>query len=133
MGYRSEVAYTITFRDKHLRNAYVNLILAKGDKLLSEALADCYVPKDEPMICFHTDHYKWYTEYPEVQAHRTIYRWARNLYEDDCDYRFVRIGEEVADVEEDATHGDLDDYENCYVVSLIETSFPKDYRKENEE
>jgi hypothetical protein len=133
MGYRSEVAYTITFRDKHLRNAYVNLILAKGDKLLSEALADCYVPEDKPIICFHADHVKWYPENPDVQAYITLYRWARNLYKDDCDYRFVRIGEEIADVEEDATHGDLDDYEVCYVVSMIETSFPKDYRKEQTE
>jgi hypothetical protein len=133
MGYRSEVAYTITFRDKHLRNTYVNIVLAKGDKHLSEALADCYVPKDEPMICFHTDHYKWYPEYPDVQAHTTLFKWAHVLYADDCDYRFVRIGEEVGDIEEDGTYGDLDDYEHVYVNALIETSFPKDYRKENEE
>jgi hypothetical protein len=133
MGYRSEVAYTINFRDIPLRNTYVALILAKGDKHLSEALAECYVPKDEPRICFHTDHYKWYSEYPEVQAHTTLYKWAHVLYADDCDYRIVRIGEESGDVEEDSTGGDLDDYEDCYVVSLIETSFPKDYREENEE
>ena len=133
MGYRSEVAYTVTFRDIPLRNTYVALILAKGDKHLSEALAECYVPKDEPRICFHTDHYKWYSECPEVQAHTTLYKWAHVLYADDCDYRIVRIGEESGDVEEDSTNGDLDDYEDCYVVSLIETSFPKDYREENEE
>jgi hypothetical protein len=133
MGYRSEVAYTINFRDKHLRDAYVALVLAKGDKHLSEALAECYVPKDKPRICFHTDHYKWYSEYPDVQAHTTLYKWAHVLYADDCDYRIVRIGEESGDVEEDSTGGDLDDFEDCYVNSRIETSFPKNYREENEE
>jgi hypothetical protein len=133
MGYRSEVAYTINFRDKHLRDAYVALVLAKDDKHLSDALAECYVPKNEPRICFHTDHYKWYHDYPEVQAHTTLYKWARVLYGDDCDYRIVRIGEESNDVEEAYTGGDLDDFEDCYVNAMIETSFPKDYREENEE
>jgi hypothetical protein len=45
----------------------------------------------------------------------------------------VRIGEESNDIEEDSTGGDLDDFEDCYVNSMIETSFPKDYREENEE
>lgn len=133
MGYRSEVAYTVTFRDVHLRNAYVALILAKNDKVLNEALAECYVPDDKAQICFYADHWKWYREYGTVEAHITIYTWARELYEDDCDYRFVRVGEEMGDIEEDGTFGDLDDYENCYVSSTIETDFPKDYRKERTE
>lgn len=133
MGYRSEVAYTVTFRDVHLRNTYVALILAKNDKVLNEALAECYVPDDKAQICFHCDHWKWYQEYNEVKAHTTIYRWARELYEEDCGYRFLRVGEEMGDIEEDSTGGDLDDYLDCYVSSTIETNFPKDYRKENEE
>ena len=133
MGYRSEVAYTVTFRDIHLRNAYVALILAKNDKVLNEALAECYVPDDKAQICFYTEHRKWYVDYPDIEAHVTIYTWARELYEDDCDYRFVRVGEEMGDLEEDVTCGDLDDYEDCYVYSTIETNFPKDYRKEQAE
>jgi hypothetical protein len=111
----------------------VALILAKNDKVLNEALAECYVPDDKAQICFHCDHWKWYQEYNEVKAHTTIYRWARELYEEDCGYRFLRVGEEMGDIEEDNTGGDLDDYLDCYVSSTIETNFPKDYRKEQEE
>lgn len=127
MGYRSEVAYVIRFRDKHLRNTFVELILAKGDKHLTDALNHCMVKPEDNTVCFYAPHWKWYESYPEVQAHNELMRWAKELYEDDCDYRFARIGEEQDDIESDITGGDLDDLDDVYPVSTLEVSFDKDY------
>jgi hypothetical protein len=127
MGYRSEVAYVIRFRDVPLRNQFVNLILAKQDKLLLEALNHCEVAKDTPTINFYASSWKWYDSYPVVQAHHRLMAWAKELYEDDADWRFTRIGEEADDIQNDSSGGDLDDYEDSYPVTTITTSFNQDY------
>lgn len=132
MGYRSAVSYVVRFETHDKRDEYVALILAKNDPLLTKALGQCYVPNsveriDDPVIFFSVVDWKWYSSYPEVKAHTTIYEWAKELYPDDCDYRFIRVGEESGDVEEESSGGGFDDFEDVYPVTVIESRYPAEY------
>ena len=132
MGYRSEVSYVVRFETHAKRDEYVALILAKNDPHLTKALGQCYVPTsieqiDDPIIYFNVVDWKWYSEYPEVKAHTMIYEWAKELYPDDCDYRFLRVGEESDDIDEDSSGGNFDDFEDLYPVTVIESRYPAEY------
>ena len=132
MGYRSEVSYVVRVETHDKRDEYVALILAKNDPALTKALGQCYVPSpieqlDDPVIYFSVVDWKWYPDYPEVKAHTTIYEWAKELYPDDCDYRFLRVGEVNDDIEEESTNGEFDEYEDLYPVTVIESRYPAEY------
>lgn len=129
MGYRSQVSYVVRFETHAKRDEYVALILAKNDPVLTKALGQCYVPSpieqlDDPVIFFSVSDWKWYSDYPEVKAHTTIYEWAKELYPEDCDYRFLRVGEESDDIEEESSGGNFDECEDVYPVTVIESRFP---------
>lgn len=133
MGYRSQVSYVIRFETHAKRDEYVALVLAKNDPHLTKALGQCYVPTsneqlDDPIIYFNVTDWKWYPDYPEVKAHTTLYTWAHELYPDECDYRFIRIGENADDIDEDSTNGNFDEYEDVYPVSVVESRYPADYK-----
>jgi hypothetical protein len=132
MGYRSSVSYVIRFETHAKRDEYVALVLAKNDPHLTKALGQCYVPTsneqlDDPVIYFNVVDWKWYSDYPEVKAHTTLYEWAHELYPDACDYRFIRVGENPDDIDEESTHGNFDEYDDLYPVSMIESRFPEEY------
>jgi hypothetical protein len=132
MGYRSAVSYVIRFETHAKRDEYVALVLAKNDPDLTKALGQCYVPSpneqlDDPVIYFNVVDWKWYSEYPEVKAHTTLYEWAHELYPDACDYRFVRVGENPDDIEEESTHGEFDECEDLYPATFIESRYPAKY------
>ena len=128
MGYRSEVSYIIAFEHMKDRDAYVDMIRVKKDKYLTEALNECHIPKTEPTIFFHDTHYKWYDEYPEVEAHTSLYQDARGMFGDAVDYKFVRVGEEEGDIEVDSTNGDLLEGVEIYPRTTIETPYNTNYR-----
>jgi hypothetical protein len=132
MGYRSCVSYVIRFETHAIRDEYVALVLAKNDPDLTKALGQCYVPTpieqlDDPIIYFNVVDWKWYSEYPEVKAHNTLYEWAHELYPDACDYRFIRVGENTDDIEEESTHGEFDEYDDLYPVTTIQSRYPEEY------
>lgn len=132
MGYRSCVSYVVRFETHAKRDEYVALILAKNDTNLTKALGQCYVPNsveqiDDPVIFFSVVDWKWYSDYPEVKAHTMIYEWAKEVYPEECDYRFLRIGEENDDIEEESSGGSLDEYEDLYPVTTIESRYPAEY------
>lgn len=128
MGYRSEVAYIVNFRNKEIRDEYIALIKAHGGELL-EALMECEAP--EPMsedsdapINFYADYVKWYEDFPDVKAHTKIYQWAVELYPDDCGYKFIRVGEESGDIEEeDDGSNDLIPYDDFYPTQSMSVPF----------
>ena len=128
MGYRSEVSYIIAFEHMKDRDAYVDMIRVKKDKYLTEALNECHIPKTEPTIFFHDTHYKWYDEYPEVEAHTSLYQDARGMFGDAVDYKFVRVGEGEDDIESYSTHGDLLENVEIYPRTTIETPYNTNYR-----
>jgi hypothetical protein len=112
MGYRSDVAYTIRFVSdddtKNRQSFYTFLAEAKS----KAAIAGCFnahwneVEVDEVRlrINFTADNVKWYEDYADVQCHEALINLANEWVNDELNnseiaYKFVRVGEEVEDVE----------------------------------
>jgi hypothetical protein len=110
MGYRSEVSYIVKFKDNADREAFINLLLVAKDAHTIEALKELNKLEDDKLF-FHAEDVKWYDGYEGVKAHTQIYLQAVELFEG-AGYRYVRIGEEVEDIEieEDGDYDDLWDY-----------------------
>ncbi len=99
MGYRSEVAYVIRFKDKAMRELFINLQRAKADKHINEALSEL-VEVEDCLLGYHADHVKWYEGYEGVKAHETLMEDSIDMFNQDEDivgWRFVRLGEESDD------------------------------------
>ncbi len=80
MGYRSEVAYRIVFKDKQVLNEFIALVMMKGG-LEAQALRECEVEtldngRDECFVNFYAQDVKWYPSFPDVQAHTWLYEYA---------------------------------------------------------
>lgn len=99
MGYRSELAYVIVFEAVDKRDTFVELMRAKNDPHINVALGEVGIDENDRYITFRAEGIKWYESYPEVRAHQTLLDDAVQLF--DATTRFVRIGEESDDVEDD--------------------------------
>ena len=133
MGYRSEVAYVIAFEDKTTLNEFISLVMLKGG-LYADALKECQIEVAEGVcscyrINFYADDVKWYDSYPDVEAHTWLYQYAVDRFEDKCAYRFLRVGEEQNDIEDE--HSDPSDkfdlYLDFYTHTSIEVPFSIGY------
>lgn len=126
MGYRSNVAYVIRFKDKAQCDAFIHLQLAKADKHITEAIGEL-TRVDENVLGFHHDHVKWYDDYEDVMAHHTLMNDALKLfnetptgeevpYDEQAGYRFIRLGEEDDDntVDEEGNSEGLYEYIEWY-------------------
>jgi hypothetical protein len=112
MGYRSEVAVVIAFKDEAQRDTFLALQLAKKDDDINEALKEVKKLETNKLFYYASD-VKWYESYDFVKAVTNLYLEAVELYGNDgAGYRFTRIGEEVEDIEisEDGDYDDLWDY-----------------------
>ena len=120
MGYRSDVAYVIAFKDVAERDTFVGLVMHKDDDpLLKQALAETkHDYKQEALITFQEQDTKWYPDYPEVRAHVRLMNWAEEVCE--AQYRLVRVGEEVGDVEVDETR-DSSEFELWDYIDPVQT------------
>jgi hypothetical protein len=134
MGYRSEVAYVIAFEDKPTLNEFISLVMLKGGRE-AEALKKCQIEVSEGAfscyrINFYADDVKWYDSYPEVEAHTWLYQYAVERFEDKCAYRFLRIGEEQGDIEDE--HSDPSDkfdlYQDFFSRAIMEIPFEPNYK-----
>jgi hypothetical protein len=110
MGYRSDVAYVIKFKDIAQRDAFVGLMMAKNDANITQAIEETeHEWTDDPIITFKQDDVKWYESFPDVQAHHTLMDEAAELYE--AVYRFIALGEDgQEDYRSVDDNGDLYDY-----------------------
>jgi len=130
MGYRSEVAYGIkvddivwsdqaTEEEKNLSADGLFLLMLtemQGDEIAKKCFDDTYdinvhltVNKEARTILFHEDSLKWYDSYEDVKAHERLYEIMVE-YADDFNEKqgmenpvscsFIRIGEEIEDIEE---------------------------------
>lgn len=124
MGYRSDVAYTIRFKDV---GAMTLFITEAKDKGLEKALDECDIVQDKFQINFSAEGVKWYDSYPEVQAHQALIKLAKDWCEGDrhehtrqtgdstymageeykLGFIFAAVGEDTNDCEEDCD-GDSD-------------------------
>jgi hypothetical protein len=104
MGYRSDVAYTIRFKNKEHRIRFMaTAVLGSVIKLDEFGLIN-----DETII-FKYDAVKWYEEYEYVIAHKQLLEDAKAQ---GCGWEFCRIGEEPDDIEQDGGEGEEDDEGN---------------------
>jgi hypothetical protein len=110
MGYRSDVAYVIKFKDIAQRDAFVGLMLAKNDADITQAVEETeHEWTDDPIITFRQNDVKWYESFPDVKAHHTLIDEAVELYE--AIYRFIALGEDgQEDYRADDDNSDLYDY-----------------------
>jgi hypothetical protein len=112
MGYRSQVAVVIAFKDEAQRDMFLSIQVAKKDEDINEALKETKKLETNKLF-YYADDVKWYESYGFVKAMTDLYLEAVELYGNDgAGYRFTRIGEEVEDIEitEDGEYDDLWDY-----------------------
>lgn len=110
MGYRSEVAYAIAFRNKEDKDA---LLARLPDDVLADIRRDeCFAEQDDRLL-FRDSGVKWYSSrlmlgamegYREVDVHEQLISTAKDAHSEGempMVGIFVRIGEETDDIEED--------------------------------
>ena len=117
MGYRSTVAFVISFKDKETLDNYL------APRLLEEYIRDERdrferISWDDASVLYHTEDVKWYDHLPDVQAFTRLYQ---NAVDAGGAYRFIRVGEEDKDIED--TSGESDKVEafqdDFYPVTTI--------------
>ena len=92
MGYRSDVAYVIKFKEPEHREAFINLVKVGDDEEKKKALAECSLAFGPEFITARFHDVKWYASYPDVQAHYRLMREATELFE--ACYRLQALGED---------------------------------------
>lgn len=129
MGYYSEVAYVINFEDKKTLDEYVSMVLVHGDTLAT-ALGECEVVSDEHThrINFYMSSGKWYDDFSDVKAHHRLMEWAKELYPEKCDWKFIRIGEESGDLQDEESNGEHTPYDDFYPITTMTLPFSPQYR-----
>jgi hypothetical protein len=131
MGYRSEVAYRIGFTDKEVLNEYIALVMLKGNEEV-KALRECQIElpdngSEECFINFYQRDVKWYDSFPDVQAHTWLYKFAKKRFPDNVSYKFLRVGEETGDIEDDCNDEVFDLQDDFYTYTSMEIPFAHDY------
>jgi hypothetical protein len=130
MGYRSEVAYQIVFKDKTTLNNFIARIMVLGG-YERKALEECQIEvldngREECFINFYASDVKWYESYPEVQGHEKLRALALEWFDpDDVGISFIRIGEEIEDIVEEY-EGELADWTELRVNRSIDIPFSYD-------
>ncbi len=89
MGYRSEVAYVIEFKDREHRIRFMATASLDPDIKLEE-----FELLDDTSIMFYRQEIKWYAEYDYVKAHELLLNTAK---EQECEWEFCRVGEDMED------------------------------------
>jgi hypothetical protein len=131
MGYRSEVAYRIGFTNKEVLSEFIALVMLKGGEF-RKALSECEIKiqdngRDECFVNFWACDVKWYDDYPQVKAHTWLYKYAVERFPDDASYKFLRIGEEQGDIEDDCEDSVIDLQDDFYPTQGMEIPFAHDY------
>jgi hypothetical protein len=128
MGYRSEVAYQIVFKDKTTLNKFISKIMVLGG-FERKALEECQIEEDGDswFINFYASDVKWYEDYPDVKGHENLRALALDWFDhDDVGVNFIRIGEEVEDIVEEY-EGELADWTELRVSRGIDVPFDHEY------
>jgi hypothetical protein len=100
MGYRSDVALGIVFADAAKLKDFALKVMAFQPKEVREALEEYSASEDDGLIFAFLEQAKWYSSYPDVQAHVALQEFAR---EHGAATAYVRVGEDNGDVETDFT------------------------------
>jgi hypothetical protein len=137
MGYRSEVGFCIEFTKDP--EEFIALMRVNGQDIFKDFLRYMYIeelpkptPEEEPFgyIHFFHNHWKWYDD------SRNGFTDLINMAEDfDKNFKakFVRIGEESDDVEEEWFNDDNYELEYPYMVRMVDTGVKLEKLKKVEE
>lgn len=141
MGYRSDVEYTIRFKDEVSYRLFI--LEAKANPATAgcfndqESIGEFTCDDERWRIDFETSDVKWYESFPQVQMHEKLIAQAQAWCDDDTHvavkdgsleaqvspmrlgYVLVRIGEDDNDV--DRKSGGDYDYDWLYVSRSIES------------
>lgn len=110
MGYRSEVEFYIEgesaaalwlkFVTKHQNNLSCNWFFENEENYVKGDKTGIRFIKESNIIHFYHSNIKWYDSYEDIQA--LIALWAESAEFDNLCGEFVRLGEELEDVEIDS-------------------------------
>jgi len=146
MGYRSQVGYVISFdwdidwtehatdADKKLKGKdvfHTFITEAKANeetKLCFDEESPLEINENQLLLKFHVDDWKWYDSFDDVKCHENLLNLAEEYVEAQennqamqnltISYGFVRIGEDVNDIDE--RYGGNDGYRLIHPFSSIE-------------
>ena len=114
MGYRSDVAYAIRFKNKEHR---IRFMAAQAiDPLIK--LEEFKLVGDD-VVLLHFEDVKWYSDYEDVKCHERLLEEAK---EQDCGWEFCRVGEETGDIESESDYSIDDLGHEVYPPELIQPS-----------
>ena len=122
MGYRSDVKaliYPLGGEHNLLEYDKLKLLFNTTFQDVFEAWGEDYFSWNDKhrVLEFDANSVKWYDSYPEVQR---LTKFLSEVQDLGYEYEFLRIGEEVEDVEEDSS-GDSQGF--MYVERTIQVSF----------
>ena len=128
MGYYSEVHIAVAFANaddlKEVVAVYTIDPRVQKHNLLQE-----WEVKEDNILYYHADYVKWYDSFDDVTGIEHMLHLADKFYEErdmPVAYRFIRIGEEGADVEDRYEHGGDDGtlieklYDGMSVIRQVE-------------
>jgi hypothetical protein len=114
MGYRSDVAYAIRFKNKEHR---IRFMAAQAiDPLIK---LEEFKLVDEDVVLLHFEDVKWYSDYDDVKCHERLLDDAK---EQDCGWEFCRVGEETGDITYENSDGTDDDGSTIDPPDIIQPS-----------
>lgn len=104
MGYRSEVAYCMRFKDQEQLDTFVAVQLCKKNGIINEALKELRqieTRQTEQYLYFYAPDVKWYDDYEDVKVHHKFMDELVADYEDTA-WLFIRCGEQADDLQEES-------------------------------
>ena len=136
MGYRSQVGFCIEFTKDP--EEFIALMRVDGQDVFKDFLRYMYVQnydaktEDDAVgaVHFYHDHWKWYDD--SQNGFTDLINMAED-FDEDFKAKFVRIGEESDDNEEEWFNDDHYELEYPYMVRNVESGFKLDQLKRVEE
>ena len=107
MGYYSEVAICMAFEDMEKRDAFWNLITLRDDEIGQVLKNGCQKDDVQPWINYHDTSIKWYESHPTRIALEGKDGILDLVIECGGAWKFMRLGEESDDVEQDECEADM--------------------------
>ena len=124
MGYRSTVAFVISFETREQLDNYL------APRLLDENLKNdrenfSRIAWDDASAMYYAEDIKWYNEYEDVRALTKLYK---DTIKAGGAYRFIRVGEDDKDIEEEYAESDTTEpfWYDFYPVTSIQ--MPSTYK-----
>jgi hypothetical protein len=121
MGYRSEVSFCLQVKEPE---KFVALMKLKDDEVIKDFLTCMWL--DGELLHFRSNYWKWYDD--SDRAFNDLMAMAQK-YDEEYACRFARVGEEIADLHEEAFGEYGWDLDFPYVVRTLEVGFDEEHAK----